>query len=335
MVGLGWIAENGVLPGFKGSRVARLAAVVSGDRKKRERLARKYGAAAAVSYEDYDALMRSGTVDAVYIALPNHLHREYAERAARAGVHVLCEKPLAATLEDAEAIVRRAARHRVKVMTAYRLHFEPASLDMLRLVRGKRIGELCYLTATFSFRATDADNVRFRADGGGAVADLGVYCINAARHLFGAEPIEVFAMVGNRGERRYLPVGETTAAILRFPGGRLASFTVSLGASNSYEYRLVGTRGSLRVDPGFVFTEPLRHFLKTGGRTRELPRRSTDHFRGEIEAFARMIVSDAPAAAWANEGLADVRVIAAIARSVATGRPVKLTPRALGLKLGR
>src|SRR5688572_26007949 len=130
VVGLGHIAQVAVLPAFGNARRnSRLAALVSGDELKRKNLSEKYGVEHAYSYEQYDQCLRSGHIDAVYIALPNHLHCEYAERAARAGVHVLCEKPMAMSVEECERMARAAREAGVRLMVAYRLHFERANLE--------------------------------------------------------------------------------------------------------------------------------------------------------------------------------------------------------------
>src|SRR5689334_7091572 len=146
VVGLGHIAQVAVLPAFAHAENSELAALVSDDPEKRAKLGRKYKVK-AFSYAEYDDCLRSGRVDAVYIALPNHLHREYSERAARAGVHVLCEKPMAVTARDCEAMIRAARKNRVKLMIAYRLHFERANLEAAKIARSGRLGELRFFSS--------------------------------------------------------------------------------------------------------------------------------------------------------------------------------------------
>src|SRR5207237_1034396 len=153
-------------------------------------------------------------VEAVYIALPNSMHREYAERAAGHGVHILCEKPLAVTAEDCEAMIRAAAAGGVKLMVAYRLHFEEANTQAIELVQAGEIGEPQLFTSTFCLNVKEG-NIRLQRDlGGGVLYDLGVYCINAARYLFRDEPEEVLAMSAKSGEPRFREVDEMTSAIL-------------------------------------------------------------------------------------------------------------------------
>jgi predicted dehydrogenase len=225
VVGQGYIAQVAILPAFAHARRnSELAALVSGDRVKRKALGRKYGVAGLYSYEAYDECLRGGGVDAVFIALPNHLHRDYAVRAARAGVHVLCEKPMAMTEADCKAMIAAARRGRVKLMVAYRLHFEEANLKAAEMTRSGKLGEPRIFDSLFTMQVK-AGNIRVQGEGGGALYDIGVYCINAARALFAAEPVEVFAWSANNGERRFREVDEMTAAVMRFPGERLATFT--------------------------------------------------------------------------------------------------------------
>src|SRR5918911_1964650 len=219
VVGCGHIAQVAVLPAFGNARRnSKLAAIVSGDPVKRAELAKKYDIPQAIDYAHYDALLKSGDIDAVYIALPNNMHAEYTERAARAGVHVLCEKPMAVTEAECELMARTAREHRVKLMIAYRLHFERANLEAVEIARSGRIGEPRLFTSTFTMTVVPG-NIRVqRALGGGVLYDIGIYCINAARSLFRDEPTEVSAVAaGGVGG-----VEETGGAPPLFPQQRLA-----------------------------------------------------------------------------------------------------------------
>src|SRR6185503_18476703 len=191
VVGLGHIAQVAVLPAFANARRnSRLAGLVSGNPVKRAELARKYGVEHTWSYEQYDEALRSGELDAVYIALPNTLHHEYALRAARAGVHVLCEKPMAMTEEECVQMASAARGARARLMVAYRLHFERANLEAIEVLRSGRLGEPRLFNSTFC-TPVERGNVRVRREtGGGVLYDIGIYCINAARSLFRDEPVE-------------------------------------------------------------------------------------------------------------------------------------------------
>jgi predicted dehydrogenase len=330
VVGLGHIAQVAVLPAFAHAANSELVAFVSDDEDKLERLGRRYGVQRLYSYDRYEECLQSGVVDAVYIALPNSLHREYTERAARHGVHVLCEKPLAVTARDAEAMIRATEKAGVGLMTAYRLHFEPANLAAVELARSGRLGEPRVFTSTFTMNV-EAGNIRLdRELGGGPLYDIGIYCINAARYLFRSEPTEVLATSVRSGGRRFREVDEATSAVLRFPGDRLAAFTCSFGAAAVSEYRLVGTRGDLQVQPAFEYVGELAHVLTVDGRTSRRTFAKHDQFAPELLHFSDAILHRRRPHPDGREGLADVRIIEALLRSSRTGRPVRLPPFAVG-----
>ena len=324
VVGCGHIAQAAVLPAFGNARRnSRLVAIVSGDPVKRSELSRQYAIEKACSYAQYDALLGSGAIDAVYIALPNSMHAEYAERAARAGVHVLCEKPMAVSEAECEVMARAAREHRVKLMVAYRLHFERANLEAIEIARSGRIGEPRLFTSTFSMQVVPGNIRARRALGGGVLYDIGIYCINAARSLFREEPVEAHAVAaGVIGD-----VEESVSAVLRFPNERLAAFTASFGAAKISEYRLVGTKGELAVDPAYEYAKPLEHGLSLEGDLvgeRRFARR--DQFAPELLYFSDCLLQNRDPEPSAEEGLADVRVIRALYRSIESGGPVELAP---------
>ena len=322
VVGLGHIAQVAMLPAFANARRnSRLVALVSSDPSKSRLLAEKYGVEQTYSYEQYDECLNSG-IEAVYIALPNSLHCDYAVRAARAGVHVLCEKPLALTEEECERMAAAARESGVKLMTAYRLHFERANLEAGEVARSGRIGEPKLFTSTFCTPVAPGDIRARRETGGGAFWDIGIYCINAARSLFRGEPIEVLASTAGRlGE-----VEQTASALLRFPGERSAAFTCSFGTQKVSEYRLAGDKGDLAVEPAFEYAVALRHRLTIDGETRERRFARRDQFAPELLYFSDCVLQNHEPEPGADEGLADVRVIRALYRSAETGRPVELAP---------
>jgi predicted dehydrogenase len=328
VVGLGHIAQVAVLPAFAHAENSELAALISDDPEKRGKLGRKYKVKAQFSYDQYNECLRSGIVDAVYITLPNHLHREYSERAARAGVHVLCEKPLAVTEEDCLSMIRVAEENNVKLMVAYRLHFEESNLKAIDLVQHGRLGEPRLFDSVFTMTVKEGDiRLNPRELGGGTLYDIGVYCINAVRNLFGAEPMEVVAFSANKGDPRFRQCEETTSSILRFPGReRLASFTCSFGAADVSSYRVVGSNGDLLMDPAYEYAGELKQRVTINGRTRVRTFPKRDQFAPELIAFSECILTGAAPEPSGWEGLADVRVIRALYRSADTGQPVILEP---------
>jgi predicted dehydrogenase len=324
VVGAGWIAQTAVLPGFANAKNARLEAIVSGDADKRSALSERYRGVRTLGYEGYDALLASGDVDAVFLALPNRMHRDYAERAARAGVHVLCEKPMATTEADCVAMIQAADAHKVKLMVAYRLHFEAADLKAIELVQSGKLGEARLFDSVFTQQVAEG-NIRLDADEGGSpLFDMGVYCINAARYLFRAEPSEVVAFGARGADPRFRDVPESVSALLRFPGGQLATFTCGFGQADVGAYRVVGTKGDLRVEPAYSFGKDLRHFVTLEGKTTEHKFPKHDQFGAEVAYFADCILHDREPEPSGLEGLADVRVVVALTHSMREGRAMPL-----------
>ena len=325
VVGLGHIAQVAVLPAMKHARNSTLEGFVSGSPKKMRKLSKMYGVLNTWSYEEFDDCLHSGVIDAVYIALPNDMHREYAVRAAQAGIHVLSEKPLGVTRRDCEEMIKAAERNRVKLMTAYRLHTEETTLRVNELVQSGKIGEPRYFNSCFSFQVTDPDNIRLkRKRGGGTLYDIGIYCLNAVRNVFAAEPTEVMAFSANNGEKRFREIDEMTSVLLRFPGERLATFTASFGAGDADYFEVVGTKGSVRVEPAFEYVGELSYTLKIGEKEQEKKFARRDQFAAEISYFSGCILNGRQPEPSGVEGLIDVQIIEAIYQSARQRKPVKL-----------
>jgi predicted dehydrogenase len=322
VVGAGWISQQAFLPGVVQSGNSRVAAIVTGDRAKAARLADFYGIGAIVGYDGYDTLLASPTIDAVYIALPNHMHADFAIRAARAGKHVMVEKPLAVSEDEALAMIAAARAANVFLMTAYRLHNEPGTVAVLEHIRANAIGRPLFFQSVFSFQ-TAMGNHRLKASTwGGPLQDVGVYCINAARHIFAEEPIEAMAMSYRpEDDPRFGDIDASVAATLRFPSGGLAQFVASFGAAAVDNYRVVGTSGDLELDPGFRFDTVIRLRLRRDGKIIETEFPQIDHFGAQVGYFSDCIRSGTPPEADGDEGLADLRALVAIEKAAATGIP--------------
>jgi glucose-fructose oxidoreductase len=330
VVGLGYIAQSAVLPAFAHARrSSELAALVSDDPVKLRELGLRYGIEALYSYDQYEACLSSG-VDAVYIAMPNSMHCEYAVRAARAGVHVLCEKPMAVSTAECSKMIEAAESHGVKLMVAYRLHFEEANMQAVEWIRSGRIGDPRLVHSVFANEVQDG-NTRLRRDlGGGTLYDIGIYCINAARYLFRAEPLEAFGMIATSDQARFSEVEEMTSAVLRFPGQRLACFTASFGAADLSSLSVVGTEGRLRLEPAYAHSEALHLELTHNGKTVKRKFGKRDQFAPLLLHFSECVLRDEQPLASGREGLADVRIIEALYRSAALRGPVALEATAPG-----
>ncbi len=324
-VGLGWITQGYFLPGVRQTDNAEVTALVSDSPEKLKALGDQYQIEGRYSYDEYEACLKSGNVDAVYIGLPNSLHVDYTVRAADAGIHILCEKPMADTVDECQKMIDAAARNKVKLMIAYRLHFEEANLRAVTLAKSGKLGDL-RVFSSLNLEQVEAGNVRLDKDlGGSALSDVGVYCINAARYIFGAEPVEVEAVDASRpGDPRFGEVAEMTSVVMRFPDERLAMFTCSFGAARASTYTVVGTEGSLRLDAAFGLNDAKTHHIQTGEKERDVKYGKSDHLGAVAQYFAECIRKNRQPAPNGQEGLADVRILEAIQRSAKDKKPVAL-----------
>jgi predicted dehydrogenase len=321
VVGLGHIAQAAVLPAFRHARgYAELTALVSGTPAKLRQLGKRYRVKHLVSYNQSRDLFSSGEIDAVYIALPNNQHAAWTIRAAEAGLHVLCEKPLAVSVHDCERMIDACERNHVQLMTAYRLHFERCNLEVAEIVRRKRIGDARYFDSQFSMQVKDG-NIRIdRELGGGPEYDIGIYCLNAARYVFAAEPTQIFATATNSGDKRFREVPETVHVLMKFPGNRLANFICSFGAADRSRYEIVGTKGSVVCEPAYEYAEGLGYELTIGDKKRRKKFAKSDQFAPELVHFAKCLRANRRPEPSGKEGLIDVAIIEAIHRSIQSGR---------------
>jgi predicted dehydrogenase len=327
IVGLGHIAQAAVLPAFaQAKRNCELKALVTDDSAKAKRLSKKYRVPFTYSYDTYDRCLRSGEIDAVYIALPNSMHSAYAVSALHAGIHVLCEKPLAIEEAQCVAMIDAAADTGAKLMTAYRLHFDQANLQAVEIVRSGKLGKPRLFTSTFGMQVRPGNIRLSRALGGGPLWDLGIYCINAARYLLRDEPEQVFAFQATGSDERFREVEESVSAILRFPEDRLASFSCSFGSADVSAYEIVGTKGTLRADPAYEYAEGLKFRVTIGDKSREYKFGKSDQFAAELLYFSDCILKGRQPEPSGKEGLADVRIIQSLYKSLDRGKPVKIEP---------
>ncbi|MDB5051333.1 MAG: oxidoreductase domain protein [Fibrobacteres bacterium] len=326
VVGLGYFSQSAILPAFAhAGKNSELVSLVSNDPEKLKKLGRKYKVKSTYSYDQFSDLLASGEVDAVYIALPNDQHKDYAVRAAKAGLHVLVEKPMAVTERDCEEMIRTANEHHVKLMTAYRLHLDAANLKAIETVESGKIGEPRFYNSAFAMQVKE-DNIRIKAEhGGGPVYDLGIYCINAARYLFRDEPYEVTAVSSRKKEDpRFNEVDEMVSAILRFPEDRQAAFTCSFGAADIAYYSVVGTKGEICLDQSYDMAFPSTLYTTVGGKTQTKEFAKKDQVAAELIYFSDCALTGKEPEPSGLEGLADVRIIRAIHESAQSGKPVAI-----------
>ncbi len=324
VVGTGWFAQEAILPSFPNAKNSQLAAIVSGDPKKQKELGELYKVP-AYDYQQYGDLLESGTIDAVYIVLPNSMHKEYTVRAAKEHIHVLCEKPMAATADECRDMTAACTAADVKLMIAYRLHFESANLTAIEHIKSGKIGEPRLFSSVFC-QQVEEGNTRLDADlAGSPLMDIGIYCLNAARYLFQADPVEVTAFAAKSSDPRFREVPEMVTAVMRFPNERLAQFTCGFGESRVSEYRVVGTAGDLQMVTAYTFRgDILMKLTDKDGKTKETKFPEKDQVGAEILYFSDCVLNDKEPEPNGLEGLADLTIIEAIEKSYKTGAAVKL-----------
>ncbi len=327
VVGLGRIAELAVLPAFRHSKKTCLVSLVSGDERKAARLAQKFGAADYYSYDDFALCLNHPQVQAVFIATPNGTHADFTERAAAAGKHVLVEKPMATTVEDARRMIETCRNAGVRLMVAYRKYFDPASLALRKIAASGKLGRLVAMHSAFTImvgKKAPAWHFDRRLSGGGSLMDLGVYCVNTARWIVGRDPVEANGYTWTTNPERYREVEESIAFRLTFPEGLVLEASSSFGAAQSHFLRLHGERGWAALDPAFAWEEERRLFGKIGGRWFEKVFKPIDEFALELDAFAASIRSGRDPEPNGVEGLRDLVIMQAIYRAARENRAVPI-----------
>ena len=327
IVGLGDIAQAAMMPGIAHTGNSEITALVSDDPEKLAALSDKYGVEHRYSYDAFPQLLASGAIDAVYLATPNWRHAEFAVPALEAGIHVLSEKPLEVSAAKCRKIIAASEKSGAKLMTAYRLHFEPATLDAIRRIRAGELGDLIAFTSCFTQMVDPANHRATSGIEAGPLFDMAPYPINAIRYLFGAEPEEVAAAIGVRHPEAGLgDLDDTVAVTLRLPGNRLAQFTVGYYANSVDSFIIAGTEGSIHMSPGYGFGKSLEQNRQMGEKKTHESFKATDQFGGEMRYFSDCILHDRAVEPDGEEGLADLLVIEAIVAALKSGGPVKVEP---------
>lgn len=329
VVGLGKFAVGQILPAFAHSHGARPTALVSGDAQKAKAVAAHYGIDPKnlYSYHNYDALVDNPSVDAVFIVLPNALHAEYSVRAAQAGKHVLCEKPMATTVEDCERMIEASRAAKRKLMIAYRVRHEPYNQTMIAWSREKKYGPVQLIVSDTVMDVGGAQQWRLdpALSGGGSLVDIGIYSLNATRYLTGEEPIEINAMQhSNSGDPRFAKVEESILFQLRFPSGAMANCSSSYGVSTVNRYRVIGTKGWYGLDPATSYTDLQLYHSADGKGVQQLRLPQVNHVAAEMDHLAKCIRDNVTPLTPGEEGLRDVRLMQAIYRAAAGRETVRL-----------
>lgn len=325
IVGLGKLSLGQLIPGLKVARNARLAAVVSGHPDKARRIAAENGlpADAVYGYDDYDRIAKDPRIQVVYIVLPNALHAEHTIKALKAGKHVLCEKPMATTIADAEAMIAAAKAANRQLMIAYRCHYEPLNLDVMRRLRAKSLGRVRQINTTMGRQADPSDpSDAWRLDaalsGAGALGDMGVYGISAARYLLNEEPVAVQAWAWtDPADPRFKQTQDLINWQFRFPSGVIANGSTSFGYAPTMAFEAICEQGRLVADPAAFYGGNRLTVVKGGQAQPPVPAPPGDQFAREMDWMADVVRGKAPMVSPGEEGLQDMRLMQAILESAA------------------
>ncbi len=342
VVGLGHLSLEQIIPGFAESRSVRLAALVSGERDKARAIAAQHGLDEKnlYDYAGFDRLKDNPDVDIVYIVLPNSMHAEFTQRAAQAGKHVLCEKPMATSVADAQRMVDSCREAKRSLMIAYRLQYDPVHRQLIAMTRAQEFGPVRVIQAANG--QNDAANGQWRQiramAGGGSLPDVGLYCLSAFRYLTGEEPVEVTGQITQpKDDARFREVEDVCAFTLRFPSGILATGLSNYSAHENRALRVMAADAWYGADPAFGYDNLMLQVGRKQGRSNVLEQRRLaphNQFATEMDAFAEAIRAGREPHTPGEEGLADMRLIEAIYQAAAGGNVVRL-PRVEGLDTTR
>jgi D-xylose 1-dehydrogenase (NADP+, D-xylono-1,5-lactone-forming) len=304
-----------VIPGARASDKVQLVAVASRDQARGEAYARTWEIERA--YGSYDALLEDPDVDAVYISLPNTMHREWSIRSLEAGKHVICEKPFSRRPEDVEATFDAAERAGKLLTEAFMYRHNPQTRKLVELVRDGAIGDVRVVRSAFSYSLYDTENIRLRTDvEGGSLMDVGCYCVSGSRLLAG-EPESVFgqAYIGPSG------TDWVFTGAMRFPGDVHALFDCGTCLPERDELEVIGTEGSLFLDDPWHCHEPVIE-VRRGEAVERIELQPEDSYRLELENLADAISGEAPLLLGREDALGQARTIDALFRSAASGTAV-------------
>ncbi len=284
LVGIGSLSMKQLLPAFANCKIARPVALVSGHPEKANEQAKMYGIDPKniYNYDNFDSIKNNPEIDVVYIVLPNSMHCEYTVRAAQAGKHVLCEKPMANTPEECQQMIDACKAANCKLSIGYRLHHEPCTQNAVRLAQSATdVGHVTQITGESGFVMGDPAQWRCnrKLAGGGSLMDIGIYALNHVRNLVGQEPVEVCSaqIYSTPNDPRFKEVEELITYNLKFPSGLLASLVSSYGIRIN-RFRVNGTAGQLEGEPFLSYSGNRLYKVRDNKREQEIPYEPVNHF---------------------------------------------------------
>jgi len=321
LVGLGSLSTNQIAPALQKTKFCQLAAVVTGTPEKGVKWREKYGMTEkqVYDYTNFDKIIDDPAIDVVCIVLPNGMHHEFAIRAAKAGKHVFCEKPMANSAQECREMIAACEAAKKYLGTGYRCQREPHHLEAIRFAREKVFGEVRHVDAGFGFKIGDPKQWRLnrKLAGGGALMDVGVYAMQACRYLMGEEPSEISAFETKTDPVKFAQVDETIQWMMKFPSGRTSNCTTTYNFNGLNFFTAIAQKGRFGMNPTYGYNG-----LKgwTSDPAHPLDFEDTDHFVTQMDAFSEAILTNKPFEPSGVEGLRDLLVIEAIYKSIASGK---------------
>jgi predicted dehydrogenase len=325
LAGLGNLSTHQLAPALQKTKFCKLTGIVTGHPAKAERWKAQYNIPDKniYNYDNMEKMADNPEIDVVYVVTPNGLHAGHTIKAAKAGKHVLCEKPMEVSVEKCRQMIDECKKAGRQLAIGYRLHFEPNNLECIRLAREKVFGDLKMIDASFGFRMGDPKQWRLQHDlaGGGPLMDVGIYALQATRYISGEEPVLVSAIETTTDPVKFKEVEESIVWEMKFPGGVIAHCGSSYNAPVTANFTAFADRGWFELNPAYGYNGVRGR--RSDGEMIQLP--AVDQFAAEMDDFAQCILEDRPTRVPGEEGLRDVKVMMAVYESARTGKAVDLS----------
>jgi len=317
LVGLGAYSEGELGPALTETKHCYLAAIVSGSKKKKRKWKKEYDIPKnnIYGYEDFDSIKNNEAIDIVYVVLPNSMHKEFVIRAAKAGKHVICEKPMATTVEECDEMIAACKEAGVMLSIGYRLHFDPFNVEMMRLANEKVYGKLKKISASHGLSNAQGWRLDREMAGGGPLVDVGIYCVNAGRYITNQEPIAVHAIEGQKKDKKkWATIEESLTWTMEYPNGVMAECSCS--------YSKYGNHLRVEAENGWFEIAPAFSYRRLRGKTPAGPMdiKPINQQAAQMDDFALAISDKRPTPVPGEMGRQDMKIIAAIYRSMETGQ---------------
>src|SRR5450432_228192 len=324
LVGLGGLSTNQIAPALQKTNFCRLAGIVTGhpDKAERWKAQNNIPDKNIYNYDNMEKMADNPDIDVVYVVTPNGLHAAHTIKAAKAGKHVLCEKPMEVSSEKCQQMIDACKKAGRQLAIGYRLHFEPNNLECVRLAREKVFGDVQMIQADFGFHAGDPKQWRLNRAlaGGGPLMDVGIYALQATRYISGEEPTMVTAVATTTDHEKFKDVEETIAWQMKFPSGIIASCNSTYGFNGMARYKALAENGWFELSPAYGYSGI------QGRRSDDklINLESGDQFATEMDNFAQCILNNQPTKVPGEEGLRDIKIMMAIYEAARTGKTVSL-----------